>query len=389
MKTSKLLTIQKVAKTLGVTKKEVIGLIEGGYIAAIKGNSNYMISDGAIEDFIHRSTQNQPTVSGQQVNGYPTIHAVECHQQELYSIEEEIGNDSMFTGSVTHTGGRYISQITLQKLNDGKRKRESKSFKTREEAENHLEARLNELNGVVAMPVAQTVIREEKTYTTMTVKEYVNHYFALGIGAGGSRTQKGYRDDIKTVVKDMGDRLINELGKKDIKVLFQSYELQFTKVVLDKKWRTCKKIFTYAYKEGDIQNDLFDGLDKPKSRKVIKQEKYKIFTQEELELIMKASKSHKKLYAIFAVLESTGMRPGELRALEWIDFNQERATLDIRQAATKTYEDLDDITDSEIDKEIISVTKSADSVRQVYLNKRAVDGECTLFSRHIIKRCVS
>ena len=373
MKGSKLLSIQKVAKTLGVTKKEVVGLIDGGYIAAVKVDDTYLVSESAINDFTNRSTQKDTTVSGQQDSGYPPTHAVECHQQELYIIEETVGDDAVFTGSVTHTKGRYISQITLEKLADGKRKRESKSFKTREEAESHLEARLNELNGAVAMPLVQTTVKEEKTYTDMTVKQFVTFYLDLEVGRGTSRTQEGYREDMSVIVEEIGHKAMVDITEDIIRKLFNGLAERYSQSVLSKRWGTCKRIFTYAYKKKYISTDVFEDLKKPSSRKIKEEEEYKALSDVDIERIMDAAKSHKELYTMFAVLRSTGMRPGELRALKWKNYNANEKTIRIENAIARKYDKNSDIMKKGKYTEILSVTKSKYSVRTLHLSDEAVD----------------
>lgn len=77
-------------------------------------------------------------------------------------------------------------------------------------------------------------------------------------------------------------------------------------------------------------------------------------------------------HPIFAVCECTGIRPGELRALEWTRFNPEEKTLAIRQAISKEYEKIERINQKTKSKEFVSITKSRFGVRTLRLSDLAV-----------------
>jgi len=93
-----------------------------------------------------------------------------------------------------------------------------------------------------------------------------------------------------------------------------------------------------------------------------------------MDRIISSSKDHgKKLYCIMSLLKSTGMRPGELRALLWKNFNQTEKTIRIISAATKKYDSVEDLKQKAKHKEIISVPKSKYSNRYLDLSDEAVD----------------
>lgn len=76
---------------------------------------------------------------------------------------------------------------------------------------------------------------------------------------------------------------------------------------------------------------------------------------------------------MFTVFECTGMRPGELRALEWSKFNPKTKTIRINQAITTEYEEIKDIKKTPKSKEVLSATKSEYGVRTLPLSDIAVE----------------
>lgn len=75
---------------------------------------------------------------------------------------------------------------------------------------------------------------------------------------------------------------------------------------------------------------------------------------------------------MLAVLESTGMRPGEMRALEQTNVDLERKTAFIKHAVIARFETIKDLRKKPKCYEVIGPTKSASGVRVVKLSNLAV-----------------
>ena len=60
-------------------------------------------------------------------------------------------------------------------------------------------------------------------------------------------------------------------------------------------FRSCKRIFTYAYKKKYISTDVFEDLKKPSSRKIKEEEEYKALSDVDIERIMGSYRSGSSL----------------------------------------------------------------------------------------------
>ena len=128
-----------------------------------------------------------------------------------------------------------------------------------------------------------------------------------------------------------------------------------------------------AYYDGKIPKNPFVRLKAPESKVEI--EYYRdAYTDEEIALIFEKAKEYcnKILYPMLTVLECTGMRPGEMRALEWANINLESKTAYIKHAAITRYETITNLKKKPKSYEVIGPTKSASGVRMVKLSNVAV-----------------
>lgn len=115
-------------------------------------------------------------------------------------------------------------------------------------------------------------------------------------------------------------------------------------------------------------------LKKPQSKVFdITDRESKAYTDEEINRIFEVAKKNIEIYTIFRVLHATGMRPGELRALRWKDFNKEDKTISIISAITKEYDTKKDVLNPTKKREIVSSTKSEYSKRTLKLSDAAVE----------------
>lgn len=98
-----------------------------------------------------------------------------------------------------------------------------------------------------------------------------------------------------------------------------------------------------------------------------------IIFYKEIEYIFRTSKVYdKELYAIFTLLESTGMRPGEMRALEIDSYDPEDKSVTIYQAATYEFEDITDLKKNPKSMAILATPKSEYGVRTLEISDIAV-----------------
>lgn len=289
----------------------------------------------------------------------------------------------VYTGAIsTLKDGRYMVQINMGKKADGSRDRESKGFKDKTQAQKYLDNRLAQLNGTnsvqvpMAIPMVQPYavpIVNAATYTDKTFEQYAIDTLNAGVGKATSRTIDGYRESLYQVVKHIGNTKMVDIGDVQLRKMYEKLSYVYVKSSLKKSFVTTKMIFDVALSNEDIPSTPFAKLKCPTSKKIVDNE-MEAYTDDEIKTILLEAKNYHNpiLYPIFAICECTGMRPGELRALEWTRFNPEEKTIAIRQAISKEYEEIERINKKTKAKEFVSITKSAFGVRTLRLSDLAV-----------------
>lgn len=367
-----LLPVQTVAAELGITEAGVNELIASGMLPSFTVDGSVRISIQALVNMLDFS----PALSGQHASGQSAEEELYCRpdfEREVDSMKRE------YTGSVSALkDGRFMAQVVVGWDADGKRIRKSAGFKDRESAEKYVEEKVRILKSGgnyddILIPATATTPEVVGTYTDKTFEEYSVDVLNSGVGRATPRTTEGYRISLSPIIKEIGKNKMVEIDKDTIKPLFSRLSYKYNNASLKKSFRTTKKIFDIAVENGDIPNDFFSKLQCPRSQKPVKDERTP-YSTEDRQAIMKYSREYenKVLYTMFAILDCTGMRPSELRALEWSAFDERAKKMHIYQAVTKTYEKIESITKKPKDIEIISTTKSIYSKRKLTLTDMAV-----------------
>lgn len=346
------LSLQEVATELGLTKPEITYLVENNALKAEIISNKFKFRKHDVENFINSGN------AGEEIED-----AVSLYKQKGVSSTID-GGKKMVEGFVTKTGDRFLVQFNLGKDENGKRIRENKTFRTYELAESYRKKRANEFNEVIV----------NKKYGDYTLKQYAKYYLELNVGNATSRTIAGYASDIKAVLEIIGDTKMTEIKQADVLKTFQNLSERYRKHVLNKKWIITRMILKYATASAHIEKNPSILIKKPKSRVFEAEDNAsKAYSDKDLERILTAAEKNKELHTIFRVLLSTGMRPGELRALRWRDFNEKKKTITILSAATRKYDLEDDILESKRYTETIQITKSKCGFRTLLLSENAVE----------------
>ena len=369
-----LLPIQAVAEELGIKESGVEELITTGRLSSIPINGNKFVSAQAIANMLGCDS----THFGQNSSG-------QTDKEALYYIPEyEYEVDSMkkreYRGTVSKlSDGTFIAQVVIGWDAKGQRIRKSARFSTEEAAQKHVDEKVSILNAGgkyedIIIPATPTTPEIVGNYTNMTFEEYCIKRLNEGVGRAMKRTIEGYRTALAPIIREIGEKKIVEINEEMLKPVFIKLSYHYKQSSLTKSFRTVRMIMTMALEDGDIPNDVFNRLKCPRSQKPDKK-KRKAYTEKDREIIMKCSKDYhnKMLYPIFALLDCTGMRPSELRALEWSSFNAKAKEIYIYQAVTKVYEDIEDITIMPKFTEIISTVKSDYSNRTLRLTDMVVE----------------
>ena len=375
---SLLVGVPSAAKTLGVPKKAVLSLIDTGVLVGIAAGGDTYITKQSIESLVG---QNSVVDSGQRTSGYPEFQEVSCllTKDDVVVEQEKAGVDMVYKGSVSSLkDGRYMVQIDLGKKPDGKRNRHNKSFHNKKEADLYLEMKLQELNGVQlvstpSVPVQPVVSPLPSQYTQLTFEEYAIELLNSGVGKATTRTIENYRRGSKMMLPYIGSKKMVEITEQDIKKAFEKIRYAYAKSGVRHSFNTTKLIFQTALDNNDIPADIMRRLKCPTSKKPVTKDKYPTFSDEDIDVLFQTSRKYSlELYTIFAVLECTGMRPGELRGLEWDSFDPLQKTIRIQQAATVQYEEITTLKRQAKHRDIISTPKSEYSVRTLRLSDLAV-----------------
>lgn len=373
-----LMSVPSAAKKLGVPKKAVLSMIDTGVLVGIAAAGDTYVTTQSIESL---AGQNSTVDSGQHPSGYPEPQEVSCllTKNDVVVEPEKAGAGMIYKGYISALkDGRFMVQIDLGKTPDGKRKRESKSFKAQKEADAYLAKRLQELNGVQvvstpfvpAQPMASLALSQ---YTQLTFEEYAVKILNEGVGKATTRTIEGHRLGIRPMVELIGHKKMVDLTTQDLKKAFEVIRYKYLKSNVTRSFNITRLMIQTAFENGEIPTDIIGKMKCPTSKKPIETEKFPTYSEEEIATLLKTSREYSlELYTMFALLECTGMRPGEMRGLEWSVFDAEKKTIRIKQAATVQFEKLESIRRQAKAKDIISVPKSAYSVRTLRLSDLAV-----------------
>ena len=378
MNNSLLISVPSAAKKLGVPKKAVLSMIDTGVLVGIAAAGDTYITAQSIESL---TGQKSTVDSGQCTSGYPGPQEVSCllTKDKVVVEQEKAGVDMIYKGSVSSLkDGRFMVQIDLGKTPEGKRKRESKSFKDQKKADAYLAKRLQELNGVQVVstpfvPIQPVVSPAPSQYTQLTFEEYAVKILNEGVGKATTRTIEGYRLGIRAMVGLIGHKKMVDLTTQDLKKAFEEIRYKYLKSGVARSFNITRQIIQTAFENGEIPADIMGKMKCPTSKKPIETEKFPTYSEEEIATLLKTSKEYSlELYTMFTLLECTGMRPGEMRGLEWSVFDPEKKTIRIKQAATVKFGKLESIRKQAKAKDIISVPKSAYSVRTLRLSDLSV-----------------
>lgn len=374
---SGLLTLQSTAKRLGITKKAVLSLVDSGELKAVSIGEKVMITPNSIAALLHINDSPDFVSSD---NGYQAPEELQSSLTKTDEVdsEKEVMQAVKYSGCVSALkDGRFMVQTYLT---GGKREGiKSKSFRDEAEANEYLRKRLNELNSVVA-PVSQSPAPTYSpspygsSYTQMTFEQYALSYLKKGgTGRVSSMTLENYRRAFVPINKLIGKRPIAELTKDDLIKAFSKLCTQVSDSAVQKAYTATKLLLQTAFDEGDVPFDFTRRWKRPKSRIPQKPKESPTFSDDDLRILFEKSKEWgPELYAQITLLACTGMRPEEIRALEWIDFDEVKKTISIRQAAVHVFDPVKTMDKQPKSREEISVTKSAYSRRTLHLSDIAV-----------------
>ena len=214
-------------------------------------------------------------------------------------------------------------------------------------------------------------------YTKLTFEQYAVKQLNRGIRKANSRSIDNYRCGLNMTASEIGGLPVAEIGEDDLRRAFGKLASRYSKASLRLAYQATRYILQQAYEAGEIPEDPTRKWELPKSAKPQRNKGERIYSDERIEEILRTSKNFdQELYTMFSVLGCTGMRPGELLALEWDAFDDRAKTIRVYQAVTRSYGQITELGKAAASTSILSVPKSEYSVRTLSLSDTAVEALC-------------
>ena len=208
----------------------------------------------------------------------------------------------------------------------------------------------------------------------MLLKDYIPYFLNLRTTNASDRTLEGYFGIAKYFCRSkleggLGDYKLKELDDVKIHNFFKSMVRNYSQATMDKIYVVLKLALKYACKKGYIKEFIMEDIRKPISLKSTN--KVNAYSEDELSTIMNAAESFPEMKPILVLLLHTGMRPGELRALEWKNFNDKNKTLCITNAITIKADNFVVGGRAKNREAVLGKTKTNASVRTIHLSDKA------------------
>lgn len=183
----------------------------------------------------------------------------------------------------------------------------SKTFGTRDEAEDHL----------------RTVGRQKRDgryepESKMTVRDIVTVYMERNRDTWSSNTYANYvtiRENI--IIPAFGHRVAAHLRSRDIRILFDRLEKEYSPSRLVVIRAVLSGAFREALERGIIDRNPVSGI----KLKQPDEPEIEVWTPEEIARLLAHVADDARMNAWYRVALTTGMRPGEMRAMRWADLD--------------------------------------------------------------------
>ena len=219
-----------------------------------------------------------------------------------------------------------------------------------------------------------SIVMPNARYSKLTFEQYAVKLLNGGVRKAKSRSIDNYRCGLAMAASMLGGLPIAEIGEEDLRRTFKKLAGEYAKSSLKLAYQATRSLFRQAYDAGDIPIDPTVKWELPKSTKPMPNTREHIYTPEQIANILRTSREYdQELYTMLAVLECTGMRPGELLALEWDSFDERAKTIHIYQTVTFEFGAIQTLGRSARRRSVLSVPKSEYSVRTLCLSDTAAE----------------
>lgn len=241
----------------------------------------------------------------------------------------------------------YSFEIYVGKENGRSKFTRKRGFKTKSDARKAIFKLQSELE----KPEEKTDITFENLY-----KKWLSEYEKSVIDSTYYKTDKQFKNHI---LPDLGNKKIKDITPRMIQE-FQnewSNKLKFGRKLLG----FVRSVFNYGIRLGYIDTNPAISVVAPKIKRERKEDK-NFYDHDELKKFMSLAEKTGDIQkiALFRVLAFTGIRKGELLALEWSDLHDN--TLEINKAISRSESGLE-----------VSTTKNRASERLISLDRKTIE----------------
>lgn len=223
----------------------------------------------------------------------------------------------------------------------GRDKLVSRSFGTRDEAEDYLRQMARDKRD--ARYVSTTGI---------TVERVVRDYLARGKSRWKASTYATYRQRADThILPALGPLRLVELTTARVQHWMDRLGSQIGAKTIEDTARVLNGAMSDAVRLGLIPTNPVTNTRGPSSRQTAQV----TWSADDIARVLEATTRNAKYHALYHVALTTGMRPGEIRALQWPDVDLTERTITVRRTITR----------DELNREIVGTTTKTGRVRTV------------------------
>lgn len=170
---------------------------------------------------------------------------------------------------------------------------------------------------------------------SITVSEYVDKWLALRAlkdkDRKTTRTFDTHKRESQRLVDALGKKQLRHVTQSDIAAVILSRQ-GMSKKAINSTYTTIHQIFKTAYKDRLISYDPMDGLQKPEGT----QGTHRFLEDWEKQLIFKHWAGHRGGFFAIVML-FTGLRRGELCALDWSHVNLTAGTISVSESLSDSH----------------------------------------------------
>lgn len=225
-------------------------------------------------------------------------------------------------GTIVDRGGGRIQARWVERQPDGTRKRRARTFHSLDEAEDHLRKLFRDKRDGRYVPPSEA-----------TVADLIGDWLTRGRSRWTPSTQATYRQRAEThVLPELGHLRAETLTTPRIQRWIDGMiRAGFDASTIDTAYRVLNGALREAVQIGIIPSNPAAAAKRPP----VEIKEAPTWSAAEVEAVRRVVHDDPFWHALYRVALTTGLRPGELRALRWADVDLPNGLLTVRRTITK------------------------------------------------------